>query len=298
MESVLTLVGHPTARDLASETVLQVSEVLRHRGAEVGSPDWLADRLAADLPFSRLDPRVAMELVRQALGEMEVDLVAQPAAGRLKRLLIADMDSTMVQSETMDDMAALLGIGAEVSEITRRTMLGELKFEESLRRRVAMLEGHPWAVTREVVRALTLSPGARSMVRSLRAQGCYTVLCSGGFTFCTEPVAEICGFNEHHANVLLHADGKLTGRVAEPILGRAAKVERLRALVKERGLKPHEVAAIGDGANDIGMLQAAGLGVAYRGKPAVREATPYHINHSDLSALAYFQGLREEELIL
>ncbi len=159
-----------------------------------------------------------------------------------------------------------------------------------------MLQGLPVSALDEVVRRLTLSPGARSLVRSLRAHGCYTALCSGGFTFCTGPVAEFCGFHEHHANTLLHAEGRLTGKVAEPILGRHAKVERLEKLMKARRLKAEEVAAVGDGANDIDLLTSVGLGVAYRGKPQVRAAAGYHIDHSNLTALAFFQGLRESEL--
>ncbi|MEO1192865.1 MAG: phosphoserine phosphatase SerB, partial [Pseudomonadota bacterium] len=194
-------------------------------------------------------------------------------------------------------LAALAGQAETISEITRKTMNGELPFEESLRQRVAMLAGLPMQALNRVVGNLTLTGGARTLVRSLRAQGCYTVLCSGGFTFCTGPVAELCGFHEHHANVLLHADGKLTGQVSEPVLGREAKVDRLNRVLADRRLKPEEAAAVGDGANDIALLGAVGLGVAFRGKPAVREAADYHIDHGDLTSLLYFQGLREIELI-
>ncbi len=297
MESVLTLVGDPAARDLDAELVQAVSEALRGAGATLSAADWLAPRLAVDLPFSGLSSKAAMETARAALGKTPFDLAAQPRKRRHKRLLMADMDSTTIQSETMDDLAAVVGLGDEVAAITKRTMQGELPFEESLRQRVAMLEGQPWQIAHQVVRDVQLSPGARTMVRSLRAQGCYTVLCSGGFTFCTGPVADLCGFHEHHANTLLHVDGKLTGKVAEPILGREAKVERLNILLKQQGISSDEVAAVGDGANDIAMLQAVGLGVAYRGKPAVRAATPYRIDHSDLTALAFFQGLRESDLV-
>lgn len=297
MENVLTLVGDTTARNLSDDLLARVEAGLRAAGGAVGPSDWLADSLAADLPFSGLSSLRAMELARAALGEAAIDLVAQKQSERCKRLLMADMDSTTIQTETMDDLAAIAGIGEAVAEITLRTMRGELPFEDSLRKRVAMLEGQPWRITADVVRGLKLSPGARILVRSLRARGCYTVLCSGGFTFCTEPVADLCGFHEHHANTLLQHDGKMTGKVSEPILGREAKVERLRILMQQQAVTAGEVAAVGDGANDIAMLQAVGLGVAYRGKPAVREATPYRIDHGDLTALAYFQGLREGELV-
>lgn len=297
MENVLTLVGNATARDLSSALVATAAEALSAAGAQVGDVDWLAQYLAADLPFTGLPEVRAMEIACAALGAAPIDLAAQKLAQRRKRLLMADMDSTTIQSETMDDLAAIAGIGEQVAAITARTMRGELPFEESLRKRVAMLAGHSWQITNEVVRALKLSPGARTLVRSLRAKGCYTVLCSGGFTFCTEPVADLCGFHEHHANTLLQVDGKLTGKVMEPILGREAKVERLQILLRQQGVTAVEVAAVGDGANDIAMLQAVGLGVAYRGKPAVRQATPYRIDHSDLTALAYFLGIRESELV-
>ena len=298
MSSVLTLVGNPTARDLSAAQVEAVTDALSATGARVHHYDWLAPQLAVDILFHRLGREAATEAAAAALAGAPVDLAVQEVESRRKRLLIADMDSTIVTGETLDELAAEAGIREEVAAITRRTMLGELPFEESLRARVALLRDLKLHALDEVVRRLTLSPGAHSLVRSLRAHGCYTVLCSGGFTFCTEPVAELCGFHEHHANVLLHADGRLTGKVAEPVLGRRAKVERLHQVLKERHLKPDQAAAVGDGANDIDMLQEVGLGVAYRGKPAVREATPYRIDHSDLTALLYFQGLRELELVV
>ncbi|GAB5471480.1 MAG: phosphoserine phosphatase SerB [Rhodospirillales bacterium] len=297
MSSVLTLVGDPAARDLTANQIEAVRDALSAAGARLGETDWLALQLAVDLHFSGLDEGAAMRAARAALGAAPVDLAAQALQDRRKKVLVADMDSTVITSETLDDMADHAGLAEEVSAITRQTMNGELPFEESLRQRVAMLRDLPLQALNDVVAGVTLTAGARSMVRSLRAQGCYTVLCSGGFTFCTGPVAELCGFHEHHANVLLHAEGRLTGKVSEPILGRDAKVERLNRVLKERRLKPQEAAAIGDGANDIALLGAVGLGVAFRGKPAVREAASYHIDHGDLTAMLFFQGLRETELI-
>ncbi len=297
MSSVLTLVGDPAARDLNAAKVEAASEALAAAGAKRGEIAWLAPELAVDLHFTGLGHEAAMKAARGALNGVAVDLAAQHGKARRKRLLVADMDSTIVASETLDDLAANAGIADKIAPITARTMNGELPFEGSLKERVALLQGLPVSALDEVVGSLTLSPGARSLVRSLRAHGCYTVLCSGGFTFCTAPVAELCGFHEHHANTLLHAEGRLTGKVAEPILGRHAKVERLRSLMKARQLKPEEVVAVGDGANDIDLLCSVGLGVAYRGKPAVRAAARFHIDHSDLSALAYFQGLHESELV-
>jgi len=177
-------------------------------------------------------------------------------------------------------------------------MHGEIPFEESIRQRILLLQGLPLQMLDNVVGRLALSPGARTLVRTLRARGCFTVLVSGGFTFCTEPVAELCGFHEQHANVLLHENQRLTGHVREPILGRDAKKQILHEIAKQRRIKLEEACAIGDGENDIDMIQEVGLGVAYRGKPLVREAARAKIDHGDLSTLLFFQGFDETELVL
>ncbi len=297
MRHVLTLAGDPATR-LLDATVLEAArEALSEVGAEVGALDWLAPGLAVDILFDGVRPKAAQAAVAKALAERPFDLVAQEREERRKRLFVADMDSTIVQSETLDELAAKAGLGEQISAITLRSMRGEVPFEESLRQRVAMLAGLSVELMGDVVRELHLMPGARSLVRTLRANGCYTALVSGGFTFATEPVAELCGFHEQRANLLLHTDGQLTGHVQEPILGRHGKLEALRELARTLELTLEQTCAIGDGANDLAMIKEAGLGVAFRGKPLVRAEAPYAIDHGDLTTLLYFQGYREMEFI-
>lgn len=297
MRNVLTLVGDPTTRLLNARTLEMARQAISRAGGEPGAADWLAPGLAVDLLFDRLKPAKAQAAVAEALRGSPVDVAAQAVEGRRKQLFLADMDSTIVQSETLDELAAKAGVGEEISAITLRSMRGEVPFEESLRQRVAMLEGLSVELMGDVVRELRLMPGARSVVRTLRAHGCYTALVSGGFTFATEPVAELCGFHEQRANVLLHSDGRLTGQVQEPILGRNGKLEALRALTKQQELSLADACAIGDGANDLAMVREAGLGIAFRGKPLVRAEAPYAIDHGDLTTLLYFQGYREVEIV-
>lgn len=297
MRYVLTLAGDPATRTLDAATLDAARQALEAAGGEVGAVDWLAPGLAVDIHFEGTRPAAAQAAVRKALEGRPVDVAAQPRENRRKRLFVADMDSTIVQSETLDELAAKAGIGEQISAITLRSMRGEVPFEESLRQRVAMLAGLSVELMGDVVRELHLMPGARSLVRTLRADGCYTALVSGGFTFATEPVAELCGFHEQRANVLLHADGHLVGRVQEPILGRHGKLEALRDLARTLELDMAQACAIGDGANDLAMIKEAGLGVAFRGKPVVRAEAPFAIDHGDLTTLLYFQGYKEVEIL-
>jgi phosphoserine phosphatase len=295
MHSVLTIVGDPTTRLVSGQVVTAAREALVAIRAETGAVDWLAPSLACDILFDHAKPAAAEAAVREALGDQPFDLAAQPLADRRKRLLLADMDSTIVTAETVDELAHHCGLKDEIATITLRTMKGELPFEESLKLRVAKLQGLSIEKMVEVVQALELSPGARSLVRTMRAHGAYTALVSGGFTFASEPVAEICGFHEQRANVLLHMDGRLAGEVQEPILGAQAKLAFLRELCGRLDLHARLACAVGDGANDLAMIEHAGLGVAYRGKPKVREEARFRVDHSDLTALLYFQGYKEAE---
>jgi phosphoserine phosphatase len=297
MRHVLTLVGDPATRLLDATVLERARDALRAAGAEPGATDWLAPGLAVDLLFDGAKPKAVQAAVAKALAGQPFDLAAQDRQERRKRLFVADMDSTIVQSETLDELAGKAGLGEQISAITLRSMRGEVPFEESLRQRVAMLTGLSVELMGDVVRELHLMPGARSVVRTLRANGCYTALVSGGFTFATEPVAELCGFHEQRANLLLHSDGHLTGQVQEPILGRHGKLEALRELAKTLELTLEQTCAVGDGANDLAMIKEAGLGVAFRGKPLVRAEAPYAIDHGDLTTLLYFQGFREIEMV-
>ena len=296
MSNVLTLVAGSDAAPIETATLESLQQTLSASGAQVGEVDWLAPRAACDLGFEGLTIAQARLSCGPILSGLKADHAFQPSVGRRKALLVADMESTMIAQEMIDELAVILGIGPKIAEITTRAMAGELAFEDSLRHRVALLKDLPEARLEEVSGLMTLNPGARTLVQTMRAQGAYTALVSGGFTFFTAQIRERCGFHEDRANSLIIEDGRLTGDVTEPILGREAKQEALEELAGQRGLENSAVCAVGDGANDLAMLAAAGLGAAYHGKAVVREAAAFHIDHGDLTALLYFQGYRRDEL--
>ncbi|MBV9538038.1 MAG: phosphoserine phosphatase SerB [Acidisphaera sp.] len=233
--------------------------------------------------------------VAQALDGFPADAIVTPVAARRKKLLIADMDSTIVTGETLDELAAYAGLKWRIAEITSRSMNGEIDFAEALRLRVAMLEGLPTTALEETWRRTTVSTGARELVATMRRHGARTALVSGGFTFFTSRVATMLGFDVHRANTLAIENGRLTGRVVEPILDRDAKLATLSKAAAERGIGLPDTLAVGDGANDLAMLRAAGLGVAYRAKPVVTRETRARIEHSTLRTLLFAQGYRASE---
>jgi phosphoserine phosphatase len=294
MDHVLTLIAPPGG--LPADLLRAAREALAALGGATGAPDWLAPAEAADLPFSGLASDQADAAVRAALAGAPVDVIAQPAAGRRKRLLIADMDSTIVTTETLDELAGQAGIKDRIAAITKRAMNGELDFEGALRERVAMLAGLPVEALQRTWEETELMPGARALVATMRAYGARCALVSGGFTFFTGRVAALVGFHEHHSNTLLDADGRLTGHVADPILGRNAKLATLKRLAAEAGIGLDAALAVGDGANDLDMIQAAGLGVAFRAKPVVAAAARARVEHADLRALLFAQGYRAGEI--
>lgn len=296
MDHVLTLIAPPGA--LAPDAIAAARAALAAAGAATEDPGWLAAAEAADLPFAGLTPEAADEAVRAALAGRPVDLIAQPAEGRRKRLLIADMDSTIVTSETLDELAGFAGLKDRIAAITRRAMNGELDFEAALRERVGMLAGLSVDALQRTWEATELMPGARELVATMRATGARCALVSGGFTFFTGRVAALVGFHEHHSNTLLEAEGQLTGHVADPILGRNAKLATLKRLAAEEGIGLDATLAVGDGANDLDMIQAAGLGVAFRAKPVVAAAARARVEHADLRALLFAQGYRAEEFVV
>jgi phosphoserine phosphatase len=256
---------------------------------------------AADIPFSLsggLDQRAVTAHLRGVLNA-SLDVVVQPAVNRRKKLFLADMDSTMIGQECIDELAAFAGLKEHVAAITERAMRGEIAFEPALRERVALLKGLPVTVIDEVLRdRISLTPGARALVATMRAHGAHAALVSGGFTLFTDRVAAMIGFDENRANKLTIVDGhKLAGTVAEPIFGRDAKRAALIELRDELGLAPHETMAVGDGANDLDMIAEAGLGVAYHAKPKVAEAAAARIDHNDLTALLYVQGYTVDEFV-
>jgi phosphoserine phosphatase len=288
---VATLLTNPNRPVLDRVTV----ESLRNAWGG-GDAVWLDPGVAAEfavetMPANRWD-------VWQGLQGMGVDLVVQPAAGRRKKLLIADMDSTMIQQECIDELADEAGVGAYVAEITARAMNGELDFEDALRERVGLLKGLPVTVIAEVVRdRITLMPGGPVLLATMKANGAYAALVSGGFTAFTSAIAGMLGFDENRANILLVENNKLTGQVAEPILGRAAKVTALEEIAARLRITPADAMAVGDGANDLGMLGLAGAGVALHAKPAVAAQCDLRVNHGDLTALLYLQGYAREEFV-
>ncbi len=258
---------------------------------------WLEPGTAAEAPVGQ-DGLAARDAVREALKDLAVDVNVLPGTGRRKQLLVADMDSTIIGCECIDEIADVAGLKPQVAAITERAMRGELPFEEALKARVALLKGLPEATLETVFRErVRLNPGARTLVQTMAANGAYTALVSGGFTYFTSRVAEAAGFATHRANELGIAAGLLTGAVAEPILGRDAKRETLEGLAQFRGLSLSETIAVGDGANDLAMIERAGLSAAYRAKPVLKAAAQIHLDHSDLTALLYVQGYRSGELV-
>jgi phosphoserine phosphatase len=291
MTHVATLISNPAAPAL-DDTVVALARAALPAAKD---PIWLDPGIAADIPFTPAtanDQRALAEQARTVLAGRPVDVVVQPLACRRKWLFLADMDSTMIGQECIDELADYAGLKAHVAAITERAMRGEIAFEPALRERVALLKGLPQTVAGEVIeKRIVLTPGGKTLVATMSAHGAYTCLVSGGFTLFTQTIGAMIGFDEDRSNILLvDGDASLSGLVAEPILGKEAKLDTLRELQKRLGLAPEETLAIGDGANDIPMIEAAGLGVAYHGKPAVAEAAAARIDHGDLTALLYAQG--------
>ncbi len=298
MRHVLSVIVGPAAAVGLPDLVQRLGRALANAGAaEAGPPVELAAGVAAELEFDGLDRDHALLAARQAVATAPVDLVVQPAAGRRKRLLVADMESTIIRQEMLDELAERIGRRVEVERITARAMAGEIDFAAAVRERVAMLRGLPAGVLDELADRIELMPGALALVRTMRAHGAWTALVSGGFTCFTGRVRSVCGFDEDRANRLEVVDGRLTGRVIEPILDRDAKRATLAERAAALGLTPGDALAVGDGANDVPMLQAAGLGIAFRAKPMVRRAIPACIDHGDLTALLYLQGYHAAEIV-
>ncbi|WP_240621453.1 phosphoserine phosphatase SerB [Caulobacter zeae] len=250
---------------------------------------------AVDVTFEG-DAALVRDQVLAAIGDKPVDFAIQPVENRRKRLLIADMDSTIINVECLDELADFAGVKAQVSEITERAMRGELAFEGALRERVGMLKGLSTSALQTCFdERVRLNPGAETLVRTMAAHGARCALVSGGFTFFTSRVAQAAGFHLNRANTLIEQGDALTGEVGDPILGKEAKLAALNEETAALGLTPADALAVGDGANDLAMIEAAGLGVAYRAKPIVAAQAHAKVDHADLTALLYFQGYRAEE---
>lgn len=293
MDNVLTLIAGETRLD--ESLVSQVAMTLRGAGAVDAPTDWLAYGRAADLPFAGLTAQDAVDLAVEAIEDAPVDAVAQPGEGRRKRLLVADMESTIIENEMLDELADELGLREHIAAITARAMNGELDFESALRERVGLLAGLEEAALARALNRVRITPGADVLIATMRRNGAHCALVSGGFSYYTAIVRQRLGFDSDQANRLEISEGCLTGQVLEPILGRDAKRDRLLTLTREFGVPLAASLAVGDGANDLDMLAEAGLGVAYHAKPLVARSARARIDHADLTALLYLQGYREEE---
>lgn len=294
MALVATLVANPSNPVLTPAIAEQAADAVKASGLY-----WLADGVACDIALrDDTDAETAKASILAIIAGKPIDLVIQQQETRRKKLLIADMDSTMIGQECIDELAAEVGLKDKVATITARAMNGEIAFEPALRERVALLKGLPISVVDEVIaKRITLTPGGPELIATMKAKGYYTALVSGGFTVFTSRIAATLGFDENRANLLLEEDGKLSGLVAEPILGKQAKVDALNDIAARLGISPEEAIAVGDGANDLGMLHRAGAGVALHAKPAVAAEAGMRIDHGDLTALLYIQGYRKTDFV-
>ncbi|MGO7899066.1 phosphoserine phosphatase SerB [Rhizobium ruizarguesonis] len=294
MALVATLVANPSNPVLTPEIAEQAAKAVNASGLY-----WLADGIACDIALrDGTDVQAAEANILAVISSAPIDLVIQEQETRRKKLLIADMDSTMIGQECIDELAAEVGLKEKVATITARAMNGEIAFEPALRERVALLKGLPISVVDEVIaKRITLTPGGPELLATMKSKGHYTALVSGGFTVFTRRIAATLGFDENRANTLLEDGGILSGFVAEPILGKQAKVDALNEISARLGISPEEAIAVGDGANDLGMLHLAGAGVALHAKPAVAAEAQMRINHGDLTALLYIQGYRKTDFV-
>lgn len=300
MDFVLTLVSAPDKARLDTPVLGVIAAALARAGAKVAAPDWLDPGFACDLAFSGLDARPAQDIAKAMLGGDAVDCYAQGTTGRKKRLILCDMDSTIVTAETLDDLSDFVENKAEIDALTQRSIKGEINFTESLIARVALLKGLTEAEFAVAYSKVELSPGAETMIRTLRRDGCYTALVSGGFRYFTSRVAERVGFHIDIANEFEMKDGKTTGQLVPPIVapdGEFGKLGRLHYLADKCGIGIDQAATIGDGSNDIPMLAAAGMGCGYRGKPKVKAATGCQLNYADHTGLLFYMGYRRSEFV-
>lgn len=297
MGKFLTLVVSSGIGNVLTGQLEELISSFHDNHSPVSHIHWLSHNTACDLRFDAGDDQRIEEHARKFFIGKPVDLLSGDVDDRRKKLLIADMDSTIVTSETLDDMAAYAGLKEKIAAITERGLRGELDFEDSIRTRVAMIAGLPASAINETLKQVELSPDARSLVQTMRKNGAYTALVSGGFTLFTEPVGDWCGFHETHGNTIELADGKLTGKVMGGILGREAKLQALDTLASRHGISRADALAIGDGANDLDMISAAGLGIAYYGKPLLANAARGRIEHTTLKTALYFQGFEDTEIL-
>lgn len=299
MSLVATLIANPENPAVTPALAEAVSNAVNSRNTY-----WLADGIACDIVLPQTDNSASLDtqirdIIQQTPADVPVDVVVQLQDDRRRKALIADMDSTMIEQECIDELAAEVGLKEKVSKITARAMNGEIPFEPALIERVALLKGLSTSIVDQVMETrITLTPGGRELVATMNAYGAYTSLVSGGFNHFTKKVANLLGFNSNQANILLENNGRLTGEVAQPILGKQAKVEALNQIARAQNITAEDFIAVGDGANDLAMLHTAGTGVALHAKPAVAAEAKIRIDHGDLTALLYIQGYRKSEFVV
>lgn len=295
MSLVATLISNPNKPALTNEIVIAAKNAL-----DATNLTWLAENIACDLYLpNTLSQKNAEEIITKSIGNHPIDFAVQEKNTRKKKVLIADMDSTMINEECIDELAAEVGVKDKVSLITAKAMNGEIEFDSALRDRVALLKGLPEEIYKDVIKnRITLASGGKQLVATMKKHGGYCALVSGGFTLFTNPIGQEIGFDENRANILLTNNEKLSGLVQEPILGAEAKVDALNDIAKTKGLTPLDFIAVGDGANDLPMLKLAGTGIALHAKPNVAAQAKIKMNHSDLTALLYLQGYSQEDIAL
>jgi len=296
MDNVLTLVC-ATVGKLSTQKIDQICRNLTVSGAKIGDKTWLSENLACDIPFNCLSIEDADRIVRNSLESAPIDILSQSQKNRKKKLLVADMDSTIIQGETLDEMAKLAGIGAQITKITARAMNGEIPFCGALRERVAMFSGLSASFLNRTADSLVLTSGAEILVRTMAAQGAYTALISGGFTYFTERVAQRVGFDFNKGNEIEILNNCFSGKILGSITTKTTKKEILETLAREQKIKINETLAVGDGANDLPMLHAAGLGIAYHAKPVVVAQIRARVEYTNLTTLLFYQGYSQSEFI-
>ncbi|MGB8275304.1 MAG: phosphoserine phosphatase SerB [Alphaproteobacteria bacterium] len=301
MAFVLTLICDPAHPAVDTGAVAAALEALRSQGVAASEPRWLADAIACDIPFRAPAASGLEDAARARLADRPVDVAVQPSEGRRRRMLVADIESTMIANEMLDEIAALADsdgtLGRQVADLTARAMRGELDFREALRARVRLLRGRPAALLERARERIMFTPGAAALVATMRKHGAFTALVTGGFEPFTQWVRERLGCDVAIGNRLGIENGVLTGAVAEPIVDRDGKRAALTALAAERDIPLADVMAVGDGANDVPMVQAAGAGVAFRAKKILADAARFRVAHGDLTALLYLQGYTEREIV-
>ena len=297
MQYVVTLTANKSLAPLTSHHAILTETLLKSLGSQSCETRWLSRGTAVDIVFDKVPLSVAREKIATRLDQVPVDVNVQELKGRRKRILIADMDSTIIENESLDDLADIAGLKSQVEVITEKAMRGEMDFKIALKERVRLLKGQPETILhRFLSEKIKIADGAFCLIKTMKTQGAMTALVSGGFSQITEHVAKKVGFDINLGNQLLIRDKKITGEISTPILTAESKKKTLYSISNNQNVQIHETIAVGDGANDIPMLQSAGTGIAFRAKPIVQAATAFRINHCDLTALLYIQGYHDNEI--